>query len=179
LAGPVVAACVALPQGRDLVGLTQELAGIRDSKRLTPGKREKIYAKIKENIPSVGIGVTDAPTIDRINVLQATFLAMKKAITAAGIKAGLVLVDGSQSIPNLSVRQSAVPQADSKLMLVAAASVIAKVERDWIMFEADKKYPEYGFAKHKGYGTKAHMQKIKQLGACPMHRRSFAGVMQA
>lgn len=174
LAGPVVAACVIIKAN---FSINNDIEEINDSKKLTPKKREILFDLIKKNFIEVGVGVSDHRTIDKINILQATFLAMKKAIGALNYKPRFLLVDGGFKIPNFSLDQAAIIKGDEKVFSIAAASIIAKVTRDRIMEEMDKLYPNYGFLKHKGYGTKEHLENIKQFGPCPIHRLSFGGVM--
>lgn len=173
LAGPVVAACVVIKAN---ISINNEIKEINDSKKLTPKKREFLFEAIRKNFIEVGVGICDHKTIERINILQATFLAMKKALSAIKNKPSFLLVDGSLKIPNCSTAQSAIIKGDEKVFSIAAASIIAKVTRDRIMAEMDKLYPLYGFLKHKGYGTKEHLEKLKQYGPCPIHRMSFKGV---
>jgi ribonuclease HII len=183
LAGPVVAAAAALKnQEFGMVNQAEEKDWglVRDSKKLSEKQREKAYDFIREHF-YVGIGIVTAETIDRINILQATFLAMKEAMTdlRKTISAGegvLLLVDGNQEIPNLSVAQETVVGGDATVRSIAAASIIAKVTRDRMMADYDAAYPAYGFAKHKGYGTKEHMDALRRIGACPIHRMSFKPV---
>lgn len=170
LAGPVVAACVIFKAN---FSINDELKTVNDSKKLTPKKREDLFEHIKNNFIEVGVGICDHKTIDRINILQATFLAMKKAIGSLKNKPKFLMVDGSIKLPNFSTPQQAFIKGDEKIFSIAAASIIAKVTRDRIMAEMDKLYPAYGFIKHKGYGTKFHVEKIKQFGPCPIHRLSF------
>jgi len=170
LAGPVVAACVIINTN---ISLNSELEEINDSKKLTAKKRELLFDLIKKNFIEVGIGLSDHRTIDRINILQATFLAMKKAISSLKSKPNFLMVDGSIKIPNCSTPQQTYIGGDAKILSIAAASIMAKVVRDRLMLEFDKTYPQYGFIKHKGYGTKDHLDKIKQYGPCPIHRLSF------
>ncbi len=173
LAGPVVAVCVIFKAN---ISINNDLAKINDSKKLNSKNREKLFDLIKENFLEVGIGICDHKTVDRINILQATFLAMKKAIGSLKNKPGFLLVDGSIKIPNCSIEQQAYIKGDEKIFSIAAASIIAKVTRDRIMFEMDKIYPKYDFARHKGYGTKVHLEKLRENGPCPIHRLSFRGV---
>ncbi len=183
LAGPVVAAAAAYRDQASFAvaeELEKKFTFIRDSKTLSEKKREEMYDFIREHF-SVGIGIVTAETIDRINILQATFLAMKEAMTdlrkTLGAGEGmLLLVDGNQEIPNLSVAQETVVGGDAAVRSIAAASIIAKVTRDRMMLEYDAVYPAYGFAKHKGYGTKEHMDALRRIGACPIHRMSFKPV---
>lgn len=174
LAGPVVAACVIIDNNFKID--SQELAMVADSKKLSSKKREQLFSVIKEKALSVEISVISETWIDKINILQASLLAMKKAINKSKVKPDLVLVDGNQKIKNLEIEQKAIIDGDAKVWLIAAASIIAKVSRDFLMLEADKKYPEYGFIKHKGYGTKYHLDRLKEFGPCPIHRQSFAPI---
>ncbi len=172
LAGPVVAACVVARQG---VEIGEKLKEVKDSKKLSEKKREELFRIIDDNF-EVGVGICDKDTIDKINILQASLLAMKKALSAHNERPDFVLVDGKMKIPNCVIPQINIIKGDSKVFLIAAASIIAKVYRDQLMIEYDKKYPEYGFAKHKGYGTKFHMEALQKYGPCPIHRTSFAPV---
>ncbi len=174
LAGPVVAACVVLKKETKLPD--DVLAKVKDSKKLTAKRREELYEKILNVFPQVGIGICDHETIDRINILQATFLAMKKALSDLKKRPEIILLDGRLPIPNLSLPQQPIIKGDEKVFSVAAASIVAKVTRDRIMLELDKKYPQYGFAQHKGYGTKLHFKNLNQHGPSPVHRRSFKPV---
>jgi ribonuclease HII len=184
LAGPVVAAAAAYRDQASFAvaeELEKKFTFIRDSKTLSEKKREEMYDFIREHF-YVGIGIVTAETIDRINILQATFLAMKEAVSdlrktlgGAGMEL-LLLVDGNQEIPNLSVAQETVVGGDAAVRSIAAASIIAKVTRDRMMLGYDAAYPAYGFAKHKGYGTKQHMDALRRIGACPIHRMSFKPV---
>lgn len=174
LAGPVVAACVIFMAN---ISIKDEIKAINDSKKLTASKRELLFDLIKKHFIEVGIGACDHKTIDRINILQATFLAMKKAVGCIKKnKPRFLMIDGSLKMPNCSLPQQAFVKGDEKIFTIAAASIIAKVARDRIMREMDKLYPNYGFAEHKGYGTKNHLEKLKQYGPCPIHRLSFRGV---
>jgi len=174
LAGPVVAACVVIDKDFRLSGPELEL--VRDSKKLSTRQREKVFTVIKEKTRAVAIGVMDHRVIDQINILQATFLAMKKAIAEIAVAPDYILVDGGLRIPRLSLPQEAIKEGDAKIFCIAAASIIAKVSRDYLMTELDKKYPNYKFSQHKGYGTKLHLEKILEHGPCPIHRRSFAPI---
>ena len=165
LAGPVVAAAVVfLP---DFIRFF-----VNDSKKLSATKREKIFNLIKQNALSVGIGICHEKVIDSINILQATYKAMNDAIVNLSINPHHILVDG-RAIPKTNVNQTAIVKGDQKCFSIAAASIIAKVTRDRMMVEYDKKYPQYGFAQHKGYGTKKHIEAIMEFGPCPIHRLSF------
>ncbi|MEK7557746.1 MAG: ribonuclease HII [Patescibacteria group bacterium] len=174
LAGPVVAACVVFNINQEI---SEELKQINDSKKISSKKREALFPLIKRSFLGVGIGICDNQTIDRINILQATFLAMKKALGAIKQKPDFIILDGGFKIPNLSLRQEAIVKGDEKILTIAAASIIAKVERDRLMMEFHNQYPQYGFDQHKGYGTKLHIERLKQYGHCPIHRLSFAKVL--
>lgn len=165
LAGPVVAAAVILPEGI-------ELPGVNDSKKLTEKKREALFDFVKENALAYGIGQASEQEIDDINILQATFLAMRRAVEALQIPADFALVDGNR-IQGLDIPAETVIGGDGKVLSIAAASILAKVTRDRYMREMAQTYPEYGFEKHKGYGTKAHYAAIEQYGICPLHRKTF------
>ena len=165
LAGPVYAAAVILPS--DCV-----IEGLNDSKKLTEKKREKLFDEIKEKALAYGIASADEKEIDEINILNATFLAMKRAIDSLSVKPDLALIDGNQR-PHTDIEEVTVIKGDAKSMSIAAASVLAKVSRDRFMLEMAEKYPQYEFARHKGYGTKLHYEKIAQYGVCDIHRRTF------
>lgn len=175
LAGPVVAACVIVTEEilKQNAGLLPRSVG--DSKKLTAKKREELFPIIKE-IFLVGVGICDHETIDRLNIFKATFLAMKKALGALKKKPDFIILDGKFSIPNLSIEQEAIIDGDAKIFSIAAASIIAKVTRDRLMRELHEKYPDYGFDKHKGYGTKLHKERLKKFGPCAIHRKSFGPV---
>lgn len=179
LAGPVVAAAAylkasAFPENE----LEKEWALVRDSKTLSATQRKKAFDFVKSNF-IFGLGICDHLTIDRINILEATFLAMKKAVTELEKKLSgnkhqvIFLVDGKMPIPNFSRPQKSIIGGDSLVKSIAAASILAKVTRDGIMEELHKKYPEYNFASHKGYGTRAHFEALRKFGILPIHRRSF------
>ena len=172
LAGPVVAACVVIDKNFKID--SEDLALVADSKKLTAKKRGKLFSIIKEKTLAVEIGLADNTEIDKINILQASFLAMRRAIKKLSIQPDYVLVDGNFRIPKLDKSQTAIIGGDAKVFCIAAASIIAKVSRDWLMSEIDKQYPQYEFIKHKGYGTKRHLELIAQHGPCPLHRFSFA-----
>jgi len=235
LAGPVVACATTVRNSQFLISNFQSNPNyklqitnydlIRDSKTLSEHQRESIYDFIQEKF-FIGVGICDHKTVDRMNILQASFLAMKKALTnlqftiynlqsisnnqilktkaSEKINVGkrlndselknskfnqnsikiqnskrIVLVDGNQKIPNFSEEQIAIPQGDQKIKSISAASIIAKVTRDRIMREMHKVYPQYGFDRHKGYGTKFHLEALKKYGPCKIHRRSFAPVKQS
>jgi len=172
LAGPVVAAAVVIDS--DFKINDNDLKLVTDSKKLSAKKREKLFGLIKKKTTAVEIGVADNNTIDKINILQASFLAMRRALNKLKVKPDYVLVDGNLAIPKLTIPQSAIIGGDAKVWTIAAASIIAKVSRDWLMTELDKKYPQYGFFQHKGYGTKLHLENIARFGPCPIHRLSFS-----
>lgn len=165
LCGPVCAAAVILP-------VDCEIDGINDSKKLSEKKREAIFDVIKDKAIAYSVSMVDAKTVDEINILQATFLAMRNAVDGLTVKADYALIDGNQK-PGLSIPQQTVVKGDAKSVSIAAASILAKVSRDRYMMEIDGKYPEYQFAKHKGYGTKLHYEMIEQYGICEEHRKSF------
>ena len=165
LAGPVYAAAVILKKG-------QTIEGVNDSKKLSEKKREALYNKIIDECLASAIGVADEKEIDEINILQATFLAMKRAVDGLSIKPDCALVDGNQ-IPPLDCSVTTVIKGDSKSESIAAASILAKVARDRYMLEMAQKYPQYCFEKHKGYGTKLHYEMIEKHGICDIHRKSF------
>ncbi len=165
LAGPVAAACVILK--RD-----SRILGINDSKKLTAQKREELCAIIKDEAVSYGVGIVPPAVIDEINILQATYEAMRIAVSKMGIRPEYVLAD-AVTIPNLGIPQKGIVKGDAKSMSIAAASIVAKVERDALMDEYAKIYPEYGFESNKGYGSAAHIKAIKEFGLTPIHRRTF------
>ena len=165
LAGPVVAAAVILPE--DI-----QLPGVNDSKKITEKKREILFDFVKEHALAYGIGEASETEIDEINILQATFLAMRRAVEALQIPADYALVDGNR-IQGLPVPAETVIGGDGKVLSIAAASILAQVTRDRYMRDMAAQYPEYGFEKHKGYGTKAHYAAIEQYGICPLHRKTF------
>jgi len=172
LAGPVVAACVII--GPDFKIEPGDLELVTDSKKLSAKKREKIFKVIHEKALAVEIGVVDNEMIDKINILQASFLAMRHALKKIKLQPDYILTDGQFKIPKISTAQSAIIKGDSTVWVIAAASIIAKVSRDWIMNNLASEYPDYNFAKHKGYGTSEHLKNIAQYGPCPIHRYSFA-----
>lgn len=165
LCGPVCAAAVILP-------VDCEIDGINDSKKLTEKKREKLYDEIIEKAVSYSISMISADEIDQINILQATFKAMRNAFDGLSEKPDIALIDGNQK-PGLSCEQRTIVKGDSKSISIAAASILAKVTRDRYMIELDKKFPQYKFAQHKGYGTKLHYEMIAENGICEEHRKTF------
>jgi len=168
LAGEVYAAAVILPP-------TYDLPGLNDSKKLSEARREQLFELIQAQAVSYAIVGLAAADIDRLNIFQATLLAMKKAVTGLATQPEFVYVDGNHC-PVWSYSSQALVKGDSRLDCIAAASVLAKVARDRVMVDLDRQYPGYGFAKHKGYPTKAHMAALERLGPCPQHRRSYAPV---
>ena len=192
LAGPVVACATTVrnfqfpisnfqTNSNDQVFNDKNWDLIRDSKTLSAKQREKIFDLIRENF-YIGIGIIDHKTIDRINILEASFLAMKAALSDLRSqidykdKRHIVAVDGNKKIPNLSLEQKAIPSGDKYVKSISAASIAAKVTRDRLMLELHEKYPEYFFDKHKGYGTKLHMEMLSEFGPCEIHRKSFEPV---
>lgn len=166
LAGPVCAAAVILPAGAVIEGLD-------DSKKLTEKKRERLYDIIKQTAVAYSVAYGTLEEIETVNILEATYLAMNRAIDGLTIKPDFSLIDGNRVPRGIKIPCETIVKGDSKSMSVAAASVLAKVTRDRLMLEYDKKYPEYNFKKHKGYGTKEHTELIKQYGPCEIHRLSF------
>ena len=165
LAGPVYAAAVILP--RDLV-----IEGLNDSKKLTEKKRAELFDVITSQALAYGIGSADEKEIDEINILQATFLAMRRAISALSIRPDLALIDGNRDT-DFGVKSETVIKGDSLSANIAAASILAKVSRDRIMEAYAEQYPQYGFEVHKGYGTKRHYEALREYGPCPIHRQTF------
>ncbi len=165
LAGPVVAGAVILPADHEILRLN-------DSKKLSEKRREEMNRVIRDEAVSVGIGIVGQERIDEINILQATYEAMRQALAQLDPPADFVLAD-AVTIPDITVKQQAIIKGDTKSASIAAASIVAKVYRDHLMQEWDEQYPMYGFASHKGYGTRAHIDAIRQYGPCPLHRRSF------
>jgi len=165
LAGPVCAAAVILPANL-------EIPGLNDSKKLTDKKRRELFPVICEQAVAYGIAMVDEKTIDEINILQATYLAMERAIAALSVRPELALVDGNRA-RDFGVPVQTVVKGDSRSASIAAASVLAKVTRDTFMDEQAQVYPGYGFEIHKGYGTKAHYEALRELGPCPIHRQTF------
>jgi len=174
LAGPVVAAAVVFAQNAKIGDLVK--MGVRDSKLLTSKKRDYLYEKIIESCHDWSVSVVSVEIIDNINILQASLLAMRKAVESLKTMPDFLLIDGKFTIDDFPVSQLAVPRADQNIFSVSAASVIAKVTRDRLLVELDEKYPDYGFAKHKGYGTKQHIEAIKKNGPCVIHRKSFSPI---
>jgi ribonuclease HII len=179
LAGPVVAGAACLKNsGQEL---SKDFDLVRDSKTLSEKQREKMFDFIQENF-YVGVGICNHETIDRVNILEASFLAMKAALNDLKRQIRyqdskhIILVDGNKKIPNLSLDQKAIIGGDKFVKSISAASIVAKVTRDRIMYEMHEKYPSYHFDQHKGYGTKAHMDALQKEGPCEIHRKSFEPV---
>ncbi len=167
LAGPVAAGAVILPKECEILYLN-------DSKKLSEKRREELSVEIKEKATAWSVGIVGPEEIDRINILQATYMAMRKAVDGLPVRPDLLLND-AVIIPMVDIRQVKIIKGDAKSVSIAAASILAKVTRDHMMREYDKLYPEYGFAKHKGYGTAAHIAAIEKYGPCPIHRTTFIG----
>ncbi len=170
LAGPVVAGAIVLPPGFDLPGLD-------DSKKLSPEKRESFYDRLVQSVEHWAVAEVDVETIDHINILQATRLAMKQAVEKLSCSPDLVLIDGNQRI-DITIEQKTLVGGDGRCRSIAAASILAKVSRDRTMLALHQHYPQYGFDQHKGYGTKLHRERIRELGPSPHHRVSFKGVKE-
>lgn len=168
LAGPVVAAAVILNPER-------RLKGLEDSKLLTPARREVLFEQILEHAVGVGTGIVDPQTIDQVNILEATRLAMRQALSRLSPHPNLVLIDAVRLQP-LAWPQRALVRGDRRSASIAAASIVAKVTRDRLMVEADHLFPQYGFRRHKGYPTPEHLAALRHHGPCPIHRRTFHGV---
>ena len=165
LAGPVVAAVVVFKQGT-------KIEGINDSKKLSESKREELFEIIKKEALDYGIGIVNNEEIDEFNILNATYMAMKKALNSLKQKPDYLLIDAA-TIPGIDIKQNPIIKGDSKSISIAAASILAKVTRDSMMYQYDEIYPEYGFKSHKGYGTKEHYDAIEKYGITPIHRKSF------
>lgn len=165
LAGPVAAGAVILPKECEILFLN-------DSKKLSEKRREELFLEIQEKAKAVSVGIVGPDVIDTINILQATYEAMRRAIAGLSVKPELLLND-AVTIPGVDIDQVPIIGGDAKSVSIAAASIVAKVTRDHMMAEYDVMFPEYGFAKHKGYGTAAHIAAIREFGPCPIHRRSF------
>ena len=166
LAGPVVVASVIMPKD-------SMIEGVNDSKKVSEKKREKLYEEITNTAIAWGVGIIDQREIDEINILNATKKGLTNSLKELEIKPDLILVDALTNIDTLGIPYRSIIKGDTKSYSIAAASIIAKVTRDRIMRQWDELYPEYGFEKHKGYGTKMHIDAIKEYGPCPLHRKSF------
>ena len=170
LAGPVVAAAVVLPP-------KGKWTGVDDSKKLSAGQREKIFPLLMEKALGVGVGIVEAQEIDRLNILQASLKAMQLAVEKLPLPPDFLLIDGIHAL-RVPLPQQAIPKGDQRCLSIAAASIVAKVTRDRLMTAYHDQYPEYNFARHKGYGTKEHLQAIRKYGCCPLHRQSFRTIYQ-
>jgi ribonuclease HII len=171
LAGPLVAAAVVLPR-------EAKLKGVDDSKKLRAACRERLAADIEAAALGIGVGIVEVEEVDRLNVFWAAIEAMRRAVRALPFRPDQLLVD-ARHIPGLGLPQLALVGGDARSCSIAAASIVAKVRRDAMMLDLDSLYPQYGFARHKGYGTRAHLVALERHGPCPVHRRSFAPVRQA
>jgi ribonuclease HII len=168
-AGPVAAAAVILrPESR--------FQGLNDSKQVAPEIRERLFEEIRRDALFYAVALVEAAAVDELNILQATFLAMRRALAGLAVRPDRIIVDGNRTIPEVTTRQEAVVKGDSKSASVAAASILAKVTRDRLMTAAHERFPLYGFNEHKGYGTPVHAEALRRFGPCPLHRRSFAPV---
>lgn len=165
LAGPVFAACAVLRPG-------EEIAGLNDSKKLSEKKRELLFDEITARAADYSVAMASEREIDELNILQATFLAMRRAFSGLHTKPDLALIDGNRA-PGLTAAERTIVKGDAKSASIAAASILAKVSRDRYLYELDRQYPQYQFAKHKGYGTKLHYEMLAQYGVSPVHRKSF------
>ena len=168
LAGPVVAAAVVMPAG-------SLVEGVNDSKKLTPVRREKVFEALRETAVACGVGLVYQEEIDRINIYQATIKAMKQAVASLAVSPDYLMIDGMR-LPGCSLVQEKIVSGDAYCYSIAAASIVAKVTRDRLMLEFDKAYPGYGFARHKGYGTREHMEALRKHSPCGLHRKTFRPV---
>ncbi|MCX8514265.1 MAG: hypothetical protein RL017_860 [Pseudomonadota bacterium] len=171
LAGSVYAAAVILDSNNPI-------AGLKDSKKLSSSKRDSLFIEIKQKALAYAIAYATVEEIDRLNILQATLLAMKRSIQALAVQPQLVLIDGIHA-PKIEITTQTIIKGDAKIAAISAASILAKVARDLNMLEMDQKYPQYGFKQHKGYGTKSHIAAINEYGILPIHRKSFAPIRDA
>lgn len=170
LAGPVVAAAVVLPA-------KGAWKGIDDSKKLSARQREAGFELLRQKAEAIGVGIIEAPEIDRLNILQASLKAMELAVKNLALLPDFLFIDGTHTL-HLPLSQRAIPKGDQRCLSIAAASIVAKVTRDRLMMAYHQHYPEYNFAKHKGYGTQEHIQAIRKYGCCPLHRQSFKTIYQ-
>jgi ribonuclease HII len=170
LAGPVVAAAVILPT-------RARLSGVDDSKKLSPKQREEAFDLLQEKALAIGVGIVEAGEIDQLNIHQASLKAMERAVAELPVVPHFLFIDGLHTL-TLPLSQKALVKGDQRCLSIAAASIVAKVTRDRIMADYHREYPEYNFIRHKGYGTKEHLQAIERYGACPLHRRSFRPLYQ-
>jgi len=170
LAGPVVAAAVILPR-------TRSISGVADSKTLKAEQREKALSLIRKRALGIGVGIVEAEEIDRLNILQASLKAMELALQDLSLSPDCLLIDGLHTL-RLPLNQQAIIKGDGRCLSIAAASIVAKVTRDRLMVDYHERYPQYNFARHKGYGTREHLQAIREHGCCPLHRQSFRTIYQ-
>jgi ribonuclease HII len=170
LAGPVVAAAVVLPR-------TRNIQGVADSKTLKAEQREKALSLIRKRALGIGVGIVEAEEIDRLNILQASLKAMELALQDLSLSPDCLLIDGLHTL-RLPLNQQAIIKGDGRCLSIAAASIVAKVTRDRLMVDYHERYPQYNFARHKGYGTREHLQAIREHGCCPLHRQSFRTIYQ-
>lgn len=170
LAGPVVAAAVVLPRARSM-------QGVADSKTLKAEQREKALSLIRKRALGIGVGIVEAEEIDRLNILQASLKAMELALQDLSLSPDCLLIDGLHTL-RLPLHQQAIIKGDGRCLSIAAASIVAKVTRDRLMVDYHERYPQYNFARHKGYGTREHLQAIREHGCCPLHRQSFRTIYQ-
>ncbi|MCX5916625.1 MAG: ribonuclease HII [Deltaproteobacteria bacterium] len=170
LAGPVVAAAVVLPR-------TRSIQGVADSKTLKAEQREKALSLIRKRALGIGVGIVEAEEIDRLNILQASLKAMELALQDLSLSPDCLLIDGLYTL-RLPLNQQAIIKGDGRCLSIAAASIVAKVTRDRLMVDYHERYPQYNFARHKGYGTREHLQAIREHGCCPLHRQSFRTIYQ-
>jgi ribonuclease HII len=170
LAGPVVAAAVVLPPNG-------EFSGVDDSKKLSAEQRGKIFSLLREKACAIGIGIIEAREIDALNILRASLKAMELAVKNLLVSPDFLLIDGTYPL-SLPLPQRAIPKGDQRCLSIAAASIVAKVTRDRLMVAYHEEYPEYNFARHKGYATKEHLEAIRRHGCCPLHRQSFRTIYQ-
>ncbi|WP_246046315.1 ribonuclease HII [Thermosporothrix hazakensis] len=177
LAGPVVAAAVMLPLEKGAETLSELLRGVNDSKQLSEATRESLYDRIMQEALAVGVGIGSVELIERYNILQATKRAMQVALDQLSPAPQALLLD-ALTLPNLTLPQRSLIKGDARSLSIASASIIAKVTRDRLMRELHQEYPEYGFDRHKGYGTEAHIAAIKQYGATPHHRKTFSPIRE-
>jgi len=170
LAGPVVAAAVVLPK-------TRSMQGVADSKTLKAEQREKALSLIRKRALGIGVGIVEAEEIDRLNILRASLKAMELALQDLSLSPDCLLIDGLHTL-RLPLNQQAIIKGDGRCLSIAAASIVAKVTRDRLMVDYHERYPQYNFARHKGYGTREHLQAIREHGCCPLHRQSFRTIYQ-
>lgn len=172
LAGPVVAAAVIFPEG-------VRIAGINDSKKLSPAERLVLSDQIKAQAVTAAVGIISSAEVDRFNILNASLMAMKKAVAGLSVRPDFVLIDGREKIPQLKIPQKPIIKGDGQSQSIAAASILAKLTRDRLMQELHHEFPQFGFLHNQGYATRAHQQALAKFGPCPAHRKSFSPVSKA